>query len=591
MIGSPGTAPMSRRRVLFAQLPIPPVGPEPLRGNVPLAAAYLALVARRRGLESAFTLDLLPVAVANEFGDAALVDAIDADRPDVLGFTCYLWNVVRTLHVARALKARRPQLVVILGGPEITADNDWVLADDAIDFAVFGEGEQTFAEWLAWLAAGSDRAALGRIAGLGYRDGARFVRNAPRTPMSDLAPISSPYREGILDAGEAEQLLLETVRGCIFRCKFCYYPKAYDSQFFLAAEHVRGDLAHARDRGVREVFLLDPTLNQRKDFAAFVELLVECNPDGRLEYHGELRGEGITPALAQRMRAANFVEVEVGLQSVAPRTQELMDRRNNLRAFETGVRALRDAGIRAKTDLIVGLPGDTPATVREGYHFLRDRGLCDIAQVFRLSILPGTAFRQEAAMLGISFAPRPPYSVLATPTLTAEEIDELLAEAESVFDCTFDPLPEAGHPAWFDASRSTLGVPTSWSVDLEGTRGPLAPPVGIAFVFALRFATGEPFAQRGRMADALRELLAHNPHSTLLVVLAVDAEFPFDVLEHLREAMTPAQDVYQELHHAAHTGVGGAARRLAVELPEAARAHLDPDWCEELGALAEIVWR
>lgn len=555
---------MPRRRILLAQLPIPPIGPEPPRGNVPLAAGYLKLVARRADLEGSFSIDILPAAIANGSGDAALVDAICDREPEAVGFTCYLWNVERTLWIARRTKERRPGMRVMVGGPEITTDNEWVLADDVVDFAVFGEGEQTFVEWLAWLRDGEPRDDLRRIAGLGFRDGGSFVRNAPRTPMSDLAEISSPYSQGILDAAEHGQLLLETVRGCIFRCKFCYYPKAYDSQFFLAADHVRADLAHARARGVKEVILLDPTLNQRKDFAEFVELLVECNPDGALEYHGELRGEGVTPALAQRMRVANFVEVEVGLQSVDPRTQELMDRRNNLRAFETGVKALRDAGILVKSDLIVGLPGDTKESVRDGFRFLVERGLCDVAQVFRLSILPGTAFRQEAERLGLRFMVRPPYSVLATPALSGDDVADLLAEAEQVFDCTFDLLPEATHPTW-----------------RERVSGP---------VVLLPFDARDPFAERGRMTAAIRDLLAANPFTTLLVVIRTADEFPLDVLDELRAAMTPAVAVYQDLHHAAHTGMRGASRRIAVELSESARAVLDPAWLDALAAEAELVW-
>ena len=87
------------------------------------------------------------------------------------------------------------------------------------------------------------------------------------------------------------------------------------------------------------MFLLDPTLNQRKDFAGLLRLLAECNPGHRFTYFGELRGEGITEETAVLLRAANFSEVEVGLQSIDPDAMILMDRRNNLRAFERGVRA------------------------------------------------------------------------------------------------------------------------------------------------------------------------------------------------------------------------------------------------------------
>src|SRR5947207_5779882 len=137
-----------RRCVLLAQLPIPPLGPEPIRGNVPLAGAYLKLFAEQRGLGAYYAIDVLPAPLANTLGDHALVAALAEREPWLVGFTCYLWNIERTLWVARELKRRRPETRVVLGGPETTADNAWVLDSDAYDFAVIGEGEQTFANLL-----------------------------------------------------------------------------------------------------------------------------------------------------------------------------------------------------------------------------------------------------------------------------------------------------------------------------------------------------------------------------------------------------------------------------------------------------------
>src|SRR5262249_42980008 len=253
-----------------------------------------------------------------------------------------------------------------------------------------------------------------------------------RTPMPDLNQLGSPYLAGILDAADEQMLLLETTRGCVFKCKFCYYPKNYDKQYYLSRENILANLCHTRERGANEVFLLDPTLNQRKDFADFLRLLGEGNPGRRFSYFGELRGEGITEETARLLRDANFTEVEVGLQSIEGAAQSLMDRKNNLRAFERGVRAMRAEGIRVKVDLIIGLPGDTVESVRAGLHYLHERGFHDV-QVFNLAVLPGTAFRHEAGALGLTYQPRPPYYVLRTPTLQPHDLFGLLGEAQDLF--------------------------------------------------------------------------------------------------------------------------------------------------------------
>ena len=111
--------------VLLVQLPIPPVGSQPIRGNVPLAAAYLKLFARRQGLENAYRIELFPPALANALGDQALVEEILGRQPFMVGFTCYLWNIERTLWIAQRLKQSQPGLRILLGGPEITADNSF----------------------------------------------------------------------------------------------------------------------------------------------------------------------------------------------------------------------------------------------------------------------------------------------------------------------------------------------------------------------------------------------------------------------------------------------------------------------------------
>ncbi|MGL5098390.1 MAG: B12-binding domain-containing radical SAM protein, partial [Planctomycetia bacterium] len=460
------------RNVLLVQLPIPPPGPTPVRGNVPLAAGYLKLYARRRGLDDAYNIEIFPTALANGLSDVGLVDAILARDPWLVGFSCYLWNIDRTLWVAERLKARRPDLRIVLGGPEVTADNQWVLDQKAFDYAVVGEGEQTFAALLESLRTAPKASA--NIDGL-YARGLSLSPPRFRTPLPDLNEISSPYLEGILDAADEQMLLLETIRGCVYKCKFCYYPKSYDGLYFLPHEKVRANLEHARRRGAREVVLLDPTLNQRKDFTGFLRLLAEENPDRQFTYFGELRAEGVTEDVARHLAAANFTEIEIGLQSIDPHAQELMARRNTLRTFERGAKAMLDAGVQVKVDLIIGLPGDTPDSIRRGFDYLLDNGLYSDVQVFQLAILPGTAFRQEVQTLGLVHHPRPPYDVLKTPTRSLEQMIELMDEGQDAFGIEFDPLP----PPKFDFPELEGGDPVgpgvaAWRLDLD--RPPASQP-------------------------------------------------------------------------------------------------------------------
>jgi radical SAM superfamily enzyme YgiQ (UPF0313 family) len=133
--------------------------------------------------------------------------------------------VERTLWIARELKRRRPNVKVVLGGPEITADNAWVLGSADYDFAAIGEGEQTFGSLLLGLLDG-EAAPPVPVPGLYVPppEGPRFRPDrvpAFRKPLPDLDRLGSPYLAGILDAADERMLLLETTRGCVFNCKFC----------------------------------------------------------------------------------------------------------------------------------------------------------------------------------------------------------------------------------------------------------------------------------------------------------------------------------------------------------------------------------
>lgn len=396
-----------------------PAGGGSGEGNVPLAAAYLKMLAEIRGCHVDYDIEILPARIVNQLSDRGLAAEILDRDPWLVGWTCYLWNVERSLDISRLVKQSRPAVRILVGGPEITADNDWVLQRPEVDFAVIGEGEQTFSELLSELLIND--IPVRSIDGLYVSPAAsQTVRNdwidhpvavgaLPRfrQPMANLNDVSSPYLAGILDAADDQILLLETLRGCIYKCKFCYYPKSYDDLYFVTREKIVANLEHARRRGAREVVLLDPTLNQRRHFDDFLKLLADCNPDHQFTYFGELRAEGINAQTARLLKLANFNEVEIGLQSIDPEAQELMDRKNNLKAFERGVRALRDEGIRVKVDLIVGLPGDTHDSVRGSLNYLKESDLYDEVQVFNLAVLPGTAFRHEAQSLGWFFSRDP----------------------------------------------------------------------------------------------------------------------------------------------------------------------------------------
>jgi hypothetical protein len=570
------------RKVLFAQLPIPPAGPSAIHGNVPLAAGYLILHARSRGLDKHFQFEILPPKICNYHSEIGIVEEILKREPGIVGFSCYLWNIDRTLWIAAELKRHRPELIIVLGGPEITNDNAWVFASGVIDFAAVGEGEQTFSELLEAMLAGEADSKL--IPGLWRATNPQVPLF--RKPIANLDDVSSPYLHGILNAADEKMLLLETIRGCVFKCKFCYYPKSYDSLYFVSEEKIIANLRHAREAGATEVVLLDPTLNQRKDFDGFLRLLARENHDKQFTYFGELRAEGIKPETALLLREANFTEVEIGLQSIDPTTQGLMDRKNNLKAFERGVSALMDAGIRVKVDLIIGLPGDTVSSVRRGFEYLASNQLFTSTQVFNLAILPGTAFRSEAEQLGLVFQPRPPYYVLQTPTLESSDLYELMSDAQEAFETEWDPFPEP--KLQFDPES---GIVECITMDLDQENDPL-PPAGMrAQALTLWFKSNSLSQHVERMQSVIQQVLRDCPHSTIQLVLQPTGD-PTDLtgecVEPLLETCYQHPNYLDRYYSLNPQGLLGS-KRVLVLVEDDVMENLDEQWADSIEETATLI--
>jgi hypothetical protein len=149
------------RRLRLVQLPVPPPAAYAATGNVPLAAGCLGVAARVHRLGGALALDVLPPEATDVLGDTRLADRVACDEPEFLGLSLYLWSVERSLHLAREVKRRSPRTTVLVGGPEVSSDNPFVLGQGGFDLAVTGEAELMFGPLMRRLLDGGPAAAAG----------------------------------------------------------------------------------------------------------------------------------------------------------------------------------------------------------------------------------------------------------------------------------------------------------------------------------------------------------------------------------------------------------------------------------------------
>src|SRR5689334_20447615 len=147
----PRTRPTFMKTLRLVQFPVPPPAALAATGNVPLAAGCLGVAARVHGLDREVAIDVVEPEVTDALGDTLLADHIARDEPDFVGFSLYLWNSERSLHLAREVTRRSPRTRVLIGGPEVSPDNGFILRQSGADIAVTGEAEDTFARVMSAL--------------------------------------------------------------------------------------------------------------------------------------------------------------------------------------------------------------------------------------------------------------------------------------------------------------------------------------------------------------------------------------------------------------------------------------------------------
>lgn len=542
--------------VRLAQLPVPPPAALAPTGNVPLAGGCLSVSLRVRGPADRVRAEVVPADESDPLGDTLLADRLAAGEPEILGLSAYLWNVERSLHVAREVKRRSPRTRVVLGGPEIQPDNPWPAAAEGWDFAVSGEAEAVFPALVARVLDEESPRGLPGVAVAGEP----FA--APEAATFALSEYPSPYLDGTLEPSGT--VGIETARGCRSHCSFCSYPRSRHVLRTMSPDAVGRLLASLRDRGVRDVVFLDPTFNHRPDFRELLREVESANPRRAMALAAEVRAEGLTAEDAQALARAGFVHLEIGLQSTRADTLRRVGRGGRPATVLETARRLRDLGIQVQVDLIAGLPGETGEDLVRGAETLAQAGLAAEAQVFLLSVLPGTALRADAAATGMDHDPLPPYHVRRANGIGIDAWIEAVRRAEDVLERSVDeqPRPHLCDPGPLpDVFRVDLDDATPESLSRAAAPG--------ARHAALRFEGADLFARRATLLGALDARLAVDPFSTLDVVLRPSRPFPFDLLDAIRARLASATQSFAS--RALAWRQVDLQRRIAVVLPRNAR--------------------
>jgi len=469
--------------------------------------------------------------ISDLLADRGLALAIARTRPAIVAMTVYVWNVERSLFLASDLKRRSPGTIILIGGPEVTPDNTWVLRHPAVDVGVFGEGESRIAVLTHSLLNGKFPEG---IPGIFFKDRNGLHANLEPAAAWELSSCHYPYLDGRIAPSKDGTLFLETVRGCPFRCRYCYYHKAFQGIRFHPRSSVEKalDFAYSPESSVREIYLMDPTFNSRKGFRTLLRSLAQRRRRKDLALHTELRADGLTANDVGLLKDAGLVSAEIGLQTTNTEALRAAGRRQDLDKVARGATLLKEAGIEVTTGIILGLPGDTPEGFSTTLNWLKQTGAYSVVHPFVLSMLPGTDFRARASKLEIKYDSRPPYYVRSTPTFHEDEFRPAILECERMFEMELDYIPL---PSLVDRGAGLISRPdetayvSKWIVDIRGeSKWPWIMPDVIAKAtdpFTLWFYGIRAADAERAMLKILGEFALANPHACLHVVLSF-AELP-----------------------------------------------------------------
>lgn len=383
----------------------------------PLALLYLeAYLVGRAGCDPAaihlleYDQSATPERVASE---------IAAVAPEVVGLSCYVWNVGTLMRACQLIREQRPDVRIVLGGPEVGPIAESVLlANPAVDVIVRSEGERPFAALVDRWRGGRD---VNDVAGIVRRHGGSAVATPDAPILQDLNHLPSPHLT-LPPTLDQRVVCIETQRGCVFRCNFCFYNKDLsirNRRFDL--ERVEQEILFWLDRDVAEIYLMDPIFNLYADRAKAICRFVAEHNHRRLPFHAEVWAEFIDEELARLMRDANFTFLEVGLQSTDDTALATVERRLKLQKFLAGVGYLKQYRLNWELQLIFGLPGETRETFRRSLNFAHGLDAPSLA-VYPLMILPGTELWRKAGALKLQFDPEPPYHVRSHYSMSDEDV-------------------------------------------------------------------------------------------------------------------------------------------------------------------------
>ncbi len=338
-----------------------------------------------------------------------IAEVLLAHEPRIIGLGVYIWNVAETAELVALLKRLRPDLTIILGGPEVSHETEQQEVVRLADFVITGEADLKFAEVCE-----------------GLLRGERPTSKVISAPLPELTQLRLPYEFYTDDDLAHRVLYVEASRGCPFTCEFCLSSldvpvRAVDLETFLAA------LDRLLARGAKQFKFVDRTFNLNLNTSRAILEFLRARFEPGMFFHFEMVPDRLPEGLRELVKRfpPGALQFEVGIQTFNEEVAGLISRRQNYDRLADNVRFLRaETGVHIHADLIAGLPGESLASFGAGFDRLVALGPQEI-QVGILKRLRGTPIVRHDERWGMTYAAHSPYEILQTRLIPFADLQRL----------------------------------------------------------------------------------------------------------------------------------------------------------------------
>lgn len=344
---------------------------------------------------------------------------------DIVSFSCYIWNITKTLEICEKIK-KESATTIILGGPEVSYRAKNVLIDyPFIDFVLSGEGEEAFAQFVDIYYKNKD---YHTVDGLTYRSANNKIFSNPEKEYTGT-PVD-PYCDEFFDNLNNRISYIETSRGCPYNCAFCLSGRCSKLRFF-DIDQTKNKIIKLSNSGTKTIKFVDRTFNAspkraNEIFNFILENHKKAIPEN-VCFHFEIAGDILTEETFNILKTApkGLFQLEIGMQTFNEKTLEAIHRKSNCKKLIENIKRLISfQNMHIHIDLIAGLPYENMESFENSFNIGYSLG-ANMLQMGFLKLLFGADMREKPDDFPCEFTKNPPYEVTSTPWLSDEEISRL----------------------------------------------------------------------------------------------------------------------------------------------------------------------